>query len=74
MKPGGGLFTVLLYWLLANRAEALFGLDGLSEAAKALEVTTSFAPADWMIATTQMQFAKLNMKISVQTGPAPLCP
>ena len=58
MKPRRGLFAVLFYWLLANRAEALFGLGRLSEATKALEVATSFAPADWMIATTQVQLAK----------------
>ncbi len=60
MKPREGIFAVLFCWLLANRAEALFGLGRLREATKALGVATSFAPADWMIATTQMQLAKLN--------------
>ncbi len=57
MKPRIGIFAVLFCWLLANRAEAFFGLGRLREATKALGVATSFAPADWMIATTQLGFA-----------------
>jgi hypothetical protein len=54
-----GEFQAFRYWVLATRAEALFGLEDAT-AEHELQAAYAAAPQDWMKATTQRQIDSLR--------------